>query len=358
MAGPGDGQGSAARTGSTGGVSVVMPVRQEGTQLHEVIAAVAAQDCQALERIVIALGPSTDGTGDVVEWWRRRDHRVLVVDNPEGIVSTGLNRALRAVGSRYVVRIDGHCLVPPDYVGHLLRTAERTGAACAGPRLRTVGVGRVQRAIAAAMSSALGVGGARFRTSTRSGWVDTVAFGLYERELLLQLGGFRPELVRNQDDELNARLRRAGGTVYLDADVCVDYYPRRSMRGLWRQYFEYGYWRTVTARSFGDALGLRQLVPGVFVGGLVGGLILAALGWPWPLLLALAGYAGVLALLVVQTARRTADPVVAALSAPAGAVLHLSYGCGLWRSLLRPSVLLPSRTRRERSEAPREEADA
>lgn len=348
MAGP---EGRAAAGAGGGGVSVVMPVRQEGKGLHEVIAAVTAQDCEALERIVIALGPSDDGTAGVVEWWARRDHRVQVLDNPEGIVSTGLNRALQAVGSRYVVRIDGHCLVPPDYVSHLLRTAERTGASCAGPRLRTVGVGRVQRAIAAAMSSPFGVGGSRFRTSTRSGWVDTVAFGLYERALLLRLGGFRPELVRNQDDELNARLRRAGGTVYLDADVCVDYYPRRSLRSLWRQYFEYGYWRTVTARSFGDRLGPRQLAPGVFVAGLVGGLALTAVGWPWPLLVALLGYVGVLGLLVLQTARRTADPVVALLSAPAAVVLHLSYGCGLWRSLLRPSVLRPVRPAREEASA-------
>ncbi len=327
-----------------GRVSVMMPLRQEGPELHRVLEAVTGQDCPALDRIVVAVGPSQDGTDEVVRAWAARDPRLLVLDNPEGIVSTGLNRALEAVTSRYVVRIDGHCLVPRNYVGHLLRTAERTGATCTGPRLRTVGSGTMQRAIAAAMSSRFGVGGSRFRTATRSGFVDTVAFGLYERDLLVQLGGFRPELVRNQDDELNARLRRAGGTVYLDADVCVDYYPRRRLRALWRQYYEYGYWRTVSARSFGDRLGPRQLAPGAFVAGLVGGLAVTLAGQPLPLLVAVVAYGGVLALLVMQTLRRTSDPAVALLSAPAGAVLHVSYGCGLWRSLLRPGMLRPARS--------------
>lgn len=316
-------------------MSVVMPVRQEGAGLPAVLAAVRDQDCASLDRIVVALAPSDDDTAAIVAAWAREDDRVLVLANPEGIVSTGLNRALDAVGSRYVVRIDGHCLVPPDYVGRLLATAQQTGASCTGPRLRTVGTTRTQRAVAAAMSSAFGVGGARFRTSTTSGYVDTVAFGLYDREQLRELGGYRPELVRNQDDELNARLRRSGGTIYLDADVYVDYYPRRSFLSLWRQYFEYGYWRAVTARSFGDRLGLRQLVPGVFVAGLAGGLVLAATGWVWPLVLSLVAYLGVLALLGLQTARRTADLRIALMSAPAAAVLHLAYGCGMWRSALR-----------------------
>lgn len=323
----------------TSGVSVMMPVRQEGAGLRQVLDAVRAQDCPDLEHIVIAVGPSTDGTAELVADLARSDARLLVVANPEGIVSTGLNRAIHAVSSHYVVRIDGHCLVPEDYVSRLLATALRTEASCVGPRLRTVGRDRVQRAVAAAMSSSLGVGGSRFRTSTSSGWVDTVAFGLYERALLLRLGGFRPELVRNQDDELNARLRRSGGAIYLDASICVDYYPRRSLLAVWRQYYEYGYWRTVTARAFADPLRTRQAVPGVFVAGLAVCSGAAAAGTSLPLLLALGSYSGVLLLLVGQTARRTSSPLVALLSAPAAAVLHLSYGIGLWHSALRRSVL-------------------
>ena len=316
-------------------VSIVMPVRQEGEQFDQVLAAVAAQDEPHLDRIIVAVGPSTDGTRERAEAWARRNARFCVIDNPDGIVSTALNRALEVVESTYVVRVDGHCVVPPDYVRRLLATQEETGADCVGPRLRTLGTRRMQRAIAAAMSSTYGVGSSRFRTSLRSGDVDTVAFGLYDCERLRGLGGFRTDLVRNQDDELNARLRRAGGRVYMDASLCVDYFPRSSLKGLWRQYFEYGYWRTVSARAADYPLRPRQLAPGALVGGLALATVAAAAGRPRPLLAGGAAYAAVLTLLVAQTTRRTSDPVVGVLSGSAGAVLHLAYGSGLWWSALR-----------------------
>ncbi|MCW2779519.1 MAG: glycosyltransferase family 2 protein [Frankiales bacterium] len=318
-----------------------MPVRQEGARLQAVLAAVSAQDCPELDQIVVALAPGDDLTERLVLAWAAEEPRAVVIANPEGIVSPGLNRALAASYQRYVVRVDGHCLVPPDLVSHLLATVRRTGATCAGPRLRTCGEGHVQRGIAAAMSSSLGVGGARFRTSTASDWVDTVAFGLYERGVLARLGGFRPELVRNQDDELNARVRRDGGRIYLDADVCVDYFPRDSLRGLGRQYYEYGYWRTVTARTCGDALRVRQLVPGLLVAGVAGGAVLAAVGLWQPLAAGLSLYALGLLALAGQSLRRTRRVLAAAVSPAAGAVMHLAYGAGLWRSLLRPSMLRP-----------------
>ncbi|MCU1602194.1 MAG: hyaD [Frankiales bacterium] len=327
------------------GVSVIMPVRQEGAGLRAVLRAVQDQEC--LE-VLVAVGPSTDGTEELVAAVAREDPRVRLLPNPEGIVSTGLNRAIREARGGRVVRIDGHCLVPKGYVASLLATAERTGASCVGPQLRTVGRGPVQQGIASAMSSPFGVGAARFRTGGASGYVDTVAFGLYETARLRLLGGFREDLVRNQDDELNARLRRSGGTIYLDAGVTVDYFPRASLVGLFRQYYEYGYWRTVTARLHGDALRPRQLVPGAFVAAVAVTVAVGATGRTAPLG-ALGGcYGAVLLLLVGQTQRRTRSPAVALLSAPAAVVLHLSYGLGLWRSLLRWSILAPAR----RSESP------
>lgn len=328
-------QGRAVTSGAGPAVAVMMAVRQEGAQLEAVLASVLAQDYPRLGHVAIAVGPSTDTTRELVARAAAQDPRVLVLPNPEGVVSTGLNRALGVITEPLVVRVDGHCLVPPHYVSTLVADVRATGASCVGPRLRTVGRTRLQRAVAAAMSSVLGVGASRFRTSGRSGDVDTVAFGIYERQTLLALGGFRPELVRNQDDELNARLRRAGGRIYLDADLSVDYFPRATLRGVWRQYFEYGHWRTVTACTCGDRLGLRQLAPGVLVGGLVGGAALAALGQPWPVLGAVSAYAALLAGLALQTLRRTHQPAVAVLAVPAALVLHLAYGCGLWCSALR-----------------------
>lgn len=316
-------------------VSIMMPLRQEGAGLRRVLEAVTSQDYPGLERIVVAVGPGNDQTHDIVAHFAGRFPKLIAIDNPEGIVSTGLNRALTLIGSEYVVRIDGHCLVPPDYVSRLVATSMATSADCVGPRLQTIGSSTKQRGIAAAMSSPFGVGGARFRTSTKSGYVDTVPFGLYRRDVFERLGGFSEELVRNQDDEFNSRLRRSGGRIYMDAEVVVDYVPRSSFRALWRQYFQYGYWRLITARFHADPLGPRQLAPATLLLGLALAAILALSGAPALLLVLGVAYAGVLLLCGLQSFLFTRSTVVALTGAAAAALLHFAYGSGSWWSLLR-----------------------
>jgi succinoglycan biosynthesis protein ExoA len=315
-------------------VSIMMPLRQEGGGLQWVLEAVTAQDYPALDHIVVAIGPSDDQTSDIVARFAKRSLKVVPIANPEGIVSTGLNRALTLIGSEYVVRIDGHCMVPPDYVSRLVATGLATGAECVGPRLRTIGSNAKQRGIAAAMSSPFGVGGARFRTSTKSGYVDTVAFGLYKRDVFKRIGYFQEELVRNQDDEFNSRLRRSGGRIYMDASVVVDYFPRGSFRSLWRQYFQYGYWRIITARFLADPLRPRQLAPATLLLSLTLAAIMAVSGTPAPLILIGIAYAAVLALCAMQAFLRTKSTAVALTGAAAAALLHFAYGSGLWWSLL------------------------
>ena len=322
-------------------VSIMMPLRQEGGGLQRVLEAVTAQDYPALDSIVVAIGPGNDQTSDIVAEWAKRSSKLVPIANPEGIVSTGLNRALELIRSEYVVRIDGHCLVPPDYVSRLLATALGTGADCVGPRLRTVGSSAKQRGIAAAMSSPFGVGGARFRTSGRSGYVDTVAFGLYKRNVFERIGGFREELVRNQDDEFNSRLRRSGGRIYLDAGVVVEYFPRSSFRALWRQYFQYGYWRVITARFLADPLRPRQLAPATMLLGLALAAVLAVSGSPALLVLVSVAYATVLALCALQSFLFTKSTAAALSGAAAAALLHFAYGSGSWWSLVRARGLSP-----------------
>jgi succinoglycan biosynthesis protein ExoA len=316
-------------------VSVMMAVRHEGPGLRQVLEAVAAQDYPGLDRIVVAVGPSSDCTEDVVTEAAHRHDKIVQLDNRAGIVSTGLNKALDHIGGDYVVRIDGHCMVPPDYVSRLVEASQATGADCVGPRLDTIGRTTRQRGIAAAMRSPFGVGRAKFRTSTSSGYVDTVAFGLYKREVFDRVGVFREELVRNQDDEFNARLRRLGGRVYLEADVVVRYFPRDSFRALWRQYFQYGYWRMICARFLGDPFGPRQAVPALFVLAVALGLVLLAFGLALPLLVLLSAYAVVIALCGIHALRTAKSLRVALAGIAAAVVLHVAYGSGSWWSLAR-----------------------
>jgi succinoglycan biosynthesis protein ExoA len=315
-------------------VSVIMPVREEGRRLGPVLEAVCAQDYPNLHLIVIALAPSSHDTTDVVSHFRESDPRVIVVPNPAGIVSTGLNEALRISSSELVVRIDGHCLVPHDYVSRLVKAMGEVGADCVGPRLETIGHGWRQEGIAAAMSSRFGVGGSQFRVSEKSGYVDTVPFGLYKRHVLNRIGWFRVELVRNQDDELNSRVRRAGGKIYMESTVVVQYFPRESLWKLLVQYAQYGYWRVVSARFMDNRPRLRQLAPVGLIGAMAGGLAIAPVSTV-PLKLVLLGYTTSLGACTLDCAKRSGSVTTGLVSAVAALCMHTGYGAGAWWAIVR-----------------------
>jgi glycosyltransferase involved in cell wall biosynthesis len=219
--------------------------------------------------VVVADGMSTDGTRQIAESFKGRHPALEVLDNPGMIVPTALNVAIAASRGVIIVRVDGHCEISTDYVRRCVEHLQ-TGVDAVGGPLRTVGEGAVARAIALGMSSTFGVGNSAFRTSTgKTMVVDTVAFPAYPRRVLERVGPFDEELVRNQDDEYNYRLRKAGGRILLAADVRADYFSRSSLRSLWRQYFQYGYWKIRVLQKHPRQMCLRQCAPVCIVVGSV-----------------------------------------------------------------------------------------
>ena len=320
-------------------VSVIMPVRNEAHFLAESLGAVLAQDYPS-ERmeVLVADGMSTDGTRDLVAGLAsgRPRYSVRVVDNPGRIVAKGLNAALDVAKGDIVVRIDGHCRIAPDYVSHCVEHICRDDVDCVGGSINTVATTPVGRAIAAVMSSRFGVGNAAFRTVTATTkLVDTVPFPAYTRRAIDIAGPFDEELVRNQDDEYNYRLRKLGARILLASDVTSDYYCRTSLRSLWRQYYQYGFYKVRVMQKHVLQMQLRHFVPPAFVLFLVGGLLLSPLSvWVSGLwLLVLLIY--VLATLAASVAavRRTGwqRPWLLAAAFP---ILHLSYGSGFLVGLL------------------------
>lgn len=317
-------------------VSVVMPVRNEGDFITRSLGAVLAQDYPApLLEVLVADGRSSDGTRERILEVGTRDTRVRLVDNAGGIVSTGLNAALALASGDVIVRVDGHCEIAPDYVRNACAYLMAGQADGVGGPLETRGSTETARAIAAAMSSRFGVGNSAFRTTVgRTQLTDTVAFPAYRREWLAKAGPFDEELVRNQDDEYNYRLRKLGARILLAADVQAVYYSRSSLRSLWRQYFQYGYWKVRVLQKHPGQMQPRQLVPALFVATLTLALLLApfSLAARLVLLLVLASYAIATTAAVVIEGRRfgVSRPLLAA----AYVVLHLSYGSGaLWGAL-------------------------
>lgn len=312
-------------------VSVVMPVRNEADHLDAAVAAILRQDYPRPLEVVLAIGPSEDGTEDIAERIAAADERVLLVANPAGGTAAGLNAAIGASSGDVVVRVDGHAELSAGYVRRAVATLQRTGADNVGGVQRAVGTTPMQSAIAAAMSSPFGVGDAQFHYGGDEGPTDTVYLGVFRRDALERVDGFDESLVRNQDYELNWRLRDSGGTVWFDPQLAVTYRPRATLRALARQYHEYGQWKRLVLTRDPRSLRWRQLVaPAAVLANAVG--LLA--GARWRLLLAAPiTYATATAL----AALAAPVPMPQRLRLPAVfAVMHHAWGLGFLRGVQEP----------------------
>lgn len=317
-------------------VSVIVPCRNEVAHIDAFLASALAQQLApgATLELLVADGASDDGTRERLAAWAARDPRLHMLDNPRCITSAALNIAAQAARADVVVRMDVHTTYAPDYVQQCLCALAETGADCVGGPWQPVGQGWPQAAIAAAFSSRFGSGGAASRRVDYSGPVDTVYLGAWPRAVLLAAGGFDESLVRNQDDELALRIIRSGGRVWQSAAIRSWYAPRASFAALFRQFWQYGYWKVPVIRKHRSPASPRHLVPLAFVAVLG---VLAAAGLLWlPAWAALA----VLLLLYAGTALACAVPVAEGSLrqvlgvAWACACMHVGYGLGFARGLL------------------------
>ena len=269
------------------GASVVAVVRDEEAFLDAMVRSALVQDYEGRLELVLAVGPSHDRTEEMAREWARRDGRVVVVDNPTGGRSAGLNLAVHAADPRndVVVRVDGHAVLPVTYVRRAVGTLERTGAANVGGMMMPVGTSPTQRATARAMSHPAGIGAAAFHTGGEEGAVATVYLGVFRRDALLAVGGYDETVVRGEDWELNKRLRENGGVVWFDPQLQVVYYPRGTFRALAKQFWRTGMWRRELVRRDRRTAGVRYLAPPALVLGLalsaVTGVAGAVLGLDW-----------------------------------------------------------------------------
>jgi glycosyltransferase involved in cell wall biosynthesis len=252
-------------------VSIIMPVRNEVDYIDRSLAAVFNQDYPA-ERteIIIADGMSTDSTREIIGGYKNSHPNLQLIDNPGKIVPTGINAALRLAHGEMIIRVDGHCEIAPDYVRRCVAHLLEDQVEGVGGSIETIGETYSAKAVAVAMSSRFGVGGAPFRTiKERTMLVDSVAFPAYTRNIISVAGPYDEELVRDQDDEYNYRIRQLGGNILLAADVHSRYYSRSSLRSLWKQYFQYGYWKVRVLQKHPRQMQLRQFVPPAFVAALI-----------------------------------------------------------------------------------------
>jgi succinoglycan biosynthesis protein ExoA len=258
------------RDGETVRVSVIVPCRNEARHLDAFIASLLHQDLSGVDgEILIADGMSDDATRSILEGYSSRHPQIRLLDNPGRIASTGLNEAIRASKGEILIRMDVHTEYAPDYIQQCVKTLQKTGAENVGGAARTHTKSYMQQAISVAYHTAFAVGGARFHNVEYEGYVDTVTYGCWRKETLMKLGLFDEELVRNQDDELNLRLIRSGGKIWQSPAIRSWYSPRSSLRALFRQYAQYGYWKVRVIQKHKLLASIRHLIPGLFVGSLI-----------------------------------------------------------------------------------------
>lgn len=322
---------------TTPGVSLVMPVLDEELHLAESVGAVLDQDYGGPLELVLALGPSTDRTDAVARGLAAADPRVRTVPSPTGRTPDSLNLALAAARHDVIVRVDGHCVLPRDYVRVAVETLLATGADNVGGVMDARGRTPFEKTVARAMGSWLGVGGAAFHLGGEEGPAPTVYLGAFRRAALERVGGYDPRFTRAQDWEMNHRIRDTGGLVWFTPRLRVEYRPRPTLRRLARQYLEYGRWRRQIVREHPETVSPRYLAPpaavvGVLLGTVAG--VAGSLGAPSWLRVGYLAPAGYAALLAAGSLTAGADlPWASRLRLPAViATMHGAWGVGFLTS--------------------------
>jgi succinoglycan biosynthesis protein ExoA len=322
--------------GSSPTLSIVIPCRNEAAYIEPCVRSMLSQEPRPPRfEIIVADGMSDDGTRNVLRRLVQEDPRVRMVDNPDQIVSTGLNAAIQAARGTTIIRIDAHTEYAPDYLQQCVDVLRETGADNVGGPWVARGKGYVGRAIAAAFQSPFAVGGSRAHDPEYEGEVNSVYLGCWPREIFNRVGFFDEELVRNQDDEFNFRLTRAGGKVWQSRRIRSWYTPRESLAALFRQYLQYGYWKVRLMQKHGKLSSVTYFVPGVFILTLFllacASMVSTLAGYGFVAAIAAYGFAVLTA--AVLTARQVGWGLLPLLPA-VFACFHLSFGIGFLRGML------------------------
>jgi len=338
-------------------VSVILACRCEAAHIGSVLSSILQQEePEGGLEVIVADGISEDGTRQILHQIASSDPRVKVIDNPARITSAGLNAAIRASRGQIIIRMDAHTHYASDYIRQCVAVLQRTGADNVGGPWVAQANGYVGEAIAAAFQSRFAAGGARGHVPYYEGRVDTVYLGCWKKEVFERFGGFDENLVRNQDDEHNLRIVRGGGRVWQSPKIRSWYHSRTSLRGLFEQYMQYGYWKVQVIRKHKVPAAMRHLVPGVFVlsllllvlawdicvaasrfvaadSGLSAALSVARTSAMWGLTSIVSAYALALLIASVQAAWRTKWVLLPVLPL-IFCCYHIGYGWGFLRGVL------------------------
>lgn len=192
--------------------------------------------------------------------------QVRYFDNPKKILAAGWNLGIQNAKGDYVVRIDAHAYADKDFLLNSMKTMLEVGdAVCVGGAMITETLSPRGEIIKEVLSSPFGVGGSKFRYMKEPGYVDTVAFGLYRKDVFERLGYFDEELERTQDNDMHRRIRADEGKFYLNPSIKTVYYSRDSVAKMIKQGFQNGKWTMINFKRHPGRMAIRHFVPFAFI---------------------------------------------------------------------------------------------
>jgi succinoglycan biosynthesis protein ExoA len=271
-------------------LSVIVPCRNESRHIESCVRSILGQERPSggLE-VIVADGLSDDGTREILQRLITHHPELRMVDNPRRVTPCAMNTGIREARGRYIAILGAHCEYADDYLRVCVELLnEHPEASCVGGPIMSAGTSSFGRAVAAAMSHPVGIGNAKHRHPNYEGYAEGACYPVFRKEVFETIGLYDEMLVRNQDDELNYRLTKQGGKVFLSPRARSTYFVRETVASLFRQYFEYGYWRVAVIRKHRIPASFRHLVPPIFVTGLVTSLTLALIvpgGWRFLMLM-------------------------------------------------------------------------
>ena len=323
-------------------ISIICPIYNEEAYIASFIDSVLQQDYPREDmEILLVDGMSTDGTRDIIKGYMSQYPQIKLVDNPHKTVPYAMNEGIMQAKGDVVIRLDAHAEYPRNYFSELvsqlniLEGAENVGGVCI-----TLPCDDTSKSIAIAvcLSNKFGMGNSYFRVgSNEVKSVDTVPFGCFRRSLFDRIGMYDLELVRNQDDELNGRIIKHGGKIYLLPQLEIKYFARDKVKKVWNMFYQYGLYKPLVNKKLGSPATIRQFFPLLFVLGLYLGLV-ASLLFP-PLFYAyfavLILYFGIGLGIGIQKARKWHRPAVAVFMLFIFFTMHYAYGWGYIRGIIK-----------------------
>lgn len=313
-------------------VTIVLPALNEEAYIEAAISTILPVDAEFDYEVLVMDGGSSDRTVELVEAMSRDNPRIRVLHNAKRLQSAGVNEAARQAhpDSTVIVRGDCHAVYPPNFVRRCISVLDSNAVQSVVVPMNTVGTTAFQRAAAAAQNSVLGNGGSAHRRGTFSGLVEHGHHAAFDRAFFLSMGGYDETFATNEDAELDIRIVRAGGRIWLDSENPVTYFPRASLRALARQYFKHGAGRARTIRKHAVRPKARQLAPVFILSSFAGGAVLASTSAVF--LAPAAAYTLICCTVGAAKAVRTRQaPLV--MMGPAAMAMHLGWAAGFLRTV-------------------------